>query len=68
MTDSIRTREQRARRAADRQGLTLHKSRRRDPRAIEYGTYWLMAGHDLVPHTRGLDLEGIERYLSGEEQ
>jgi len=54
------------RRMAERQGLQLHKSRRRDPRAIDYGEYWLTAGADLVPHTRGKGLDGIERYLKGE--
>jgi hypothetical protein len=35
--------ENRLRRAAERQGLRLVKSRRRDPRAADYGTYWLTA-------------------------
>jgi hypothetical protein len=30
-----------ARRMAERQGMTLSKSRRRDPRAIDYGNYTL---------------------------
>jgi hypothetical protein len=34
--------ENRLRRAADRQGLRIVKSRRRDPRAIDYGSYWLL--------------------------
>jgi hypothetical protein len=33
--------ETRCRRAADRQGLKLQKSPRRDPRAYDYGTYQL---------------------------
>jgi len=32
------------RRVAERQGLTLTKSRRRDPRAIGYGTFTLTDG------------------------
>lgn len=45
MTESqLKTVENRMRRAADRQGLTLTKSRRRDPRAIGYGTYTLTDG------------------------
>ena len=35
-------RENRLRRMADRQGLRLQKSRRRDPRAIDYATYMLI--------------------------
>jgi hypothetical protein len=35
----IKNEEQKARRAAQRRGLRLVKSRRRDPRAEDYGTY-----------------------------
>jgi hypothetical protein len=66
VTESPKVRENRVRRAAARQGLVLHKSRRRDPRAIDFGEYWLMAGRDLVPSTRGRGLEHIEAYLRGE--
>jgi hypothetical protein len=63
---SEKVRENRLRRMAERQGLRLVKSRRRDPRAIDYGTYCLMAGADLVRETKGLDLDAIERWLYGE--
>jgi hypothetical protein len=63
-----KVRENRLRRMAERQGLRLVKSRRRDPRALDYGEYWLMAGDDLVPHTRGRGLDHIEAYLLGEER
>lgn len=36
--------ENRLRAAAKRQGLRLEKSRRRDPRALDYGSYWLIDG------------------------
>lgn len=39
-----KTYESRLRRAAQRQGLVLCKSRRRDPRAYDYGTYCLVDG------------------------
>jgi hypothetical protein len=39
-TDKIR--ENRLRRAAQRQGLALTKSRRRDPRAYDFGTFMLV--------------------------
>lgn len=45
-----KTRETRLRRMAERQGLRLVKSRRRDPRALDYGRYWLAApeqGHKV---------------------
>jgi hypothetical protein len=64
---SERVRELRLRRMAERQGLALHKSRRRDPRAIDYGRYWLVDVRTNVlvgPETR--DLDDIERYLTGE--
>lgn len=38
----FKTYESKVRRAAKRQGLTLVKSRRRDPRAADYRSYWLM--------------------------
>jgi hypothetical protein len=37
-----KVRENRLRRVADRQGYRLTKSRRRDPRAIDYGELWLV--------------------------
>ncbi len=63
---SEKVRELRLRRMAERQGLALRKSRRRDPLALDYGEYWLMRGRDLVPHTRGRGLDHIEAYLRGE--
>jgi hypothetical protein len=50
-------RHNRLRRAAQRQGLTLSKSRRRDPRATDYGTYQL-GGRALA------DLDAVEEALS----
>lgn len=45
MTDEqVKVFENRCRRAAQRQGLYLAKSRRRDPRALDYGNYWLVEG------------------------
>jgi len=41
-TTEEKVRENRARRAADRQGLRLKRSGRRDPRALDFGTYWLL--------------------------
>lgn len=65
--------ENRLRRMAGRQGLRLVKSRRRDPRAIDYGGYMLIDLNSAVvvagtggvgrPHWR---LADVERYLLGE--
>ena len=41
-TTTEKVRENRARRMAQRQGLELRKSRRRDPNAIDYSRYWLV--------------------------
>jgi len=63
--------ENRLRRAADRQGLRLEKSRLRDPRAIGFGTYQLvdLATNTLVSHGLqggyGLGLDDIAQSLFG---
>jgi|tagenome__1003787_1003787.scaffolds.fasta_scaffold18399787_1 hypothetical protein len=67
-----RSYETRCRRAAERQGLRLERSRRRDPRAYDYGTYQL-----VDPNTNtlaawglesgyGLGLADIAEYLQGD--
>jgi hypothetical protein len=61
--------ENRSRRAAERQGLTLEKSRRRDPRSLGYGKWFLRdrAGTLLTGDAEtGATLEQVERYLAGE--
>jgi hypothetical protein len=68
-----KVRENRLRRAAGRQGLTLVKSRRRDPRALGYGRYMIvetatntaLAGELDSP--RALDLDAVEAWLCGDE-
>ncbi|MFD5831022.1 hypothetical protein [Lentzea sp. NPDC060358] len=68
-----KVRENRLRRVAQRQGLQLVKSRRRDPRALGYGGYMLVdAARNTVvageiDSPRALDLDGVEHYLTGEE-
>lgn len=74
MNQAERTREQRLRRMAERQGLALKKSPRRDPYALDFGTYIL-----VDPDTNALvlggpsggfahapDLDDIEAYLKGD--
>lgn len=62
--------ENRLRRAAERQGLQLKKSRARDPRALTYGTYMLtdIATNALVAgdsqNGYGLDLNDVEKALN----
>jgi hypothetical protein len=66
-----RVRENRLRRMADRQGLRLVKSRRRDPRAVDYGGYMLVdqATNTVVAGAGALgrpawDLDQVEEYLT----
>ena len=47
---------------AERQDRELHKSRRRDPYALDYG-HWTLIDRDGTEHT-GLDLDAIEVYLT----
>jgi hypothetical protein len=72
MSDEDKIRENRLRRAAQRQGLTLAKSRRRDTRASDYGTYMLVDGStnfvvaNGLQSGYGLSLDEIENALKGE--
>ena len=60
-----KVRDNRMRRAAERQGLALSKSRRRDPRALDFGMYRLTDGSGrLVLETT--DAAEVEAYLRGE--
>jgi hypothetical protein len=69
-----KVREQRARRAAKRQGLELVKSRRRDPRALDYGGYMLVdASTRRVVYGYGYNhfgprLSDIETWLTRDQQ
>jgi hypothetical protein len=64
--------EARLRRAAERQGLMLEKSRRRDPRAIDYGMYRILDPRRNVivfgahPHDYSLTLGEVEDWLNRE--
>ena len=67
-----KTREARLRRMAQRQGLKLHKSPRRDPRAYDYGG-WYIANRNRVIVAGGtefsMSIDDVERYLlEGDEE
>jgi hypothetical protein len=72
MDGAHKVRENRLRRAAQRQGLALAKSRRRDPRAYDFGTFMLVdpspSANNLVAHGLasgyGLSLDEIEAALN----
>lgn len=66
----LKIRENKARRAADRQRLSLQKNRSRDPRAAGYGTWQLVdsagkivAGDPVWGY--GLSLDEVEQALDG---
>jgi hypothetical protein len=77
MDASIKTRENRLRRMAARQGLQLVKNPRRDPRAIDYGSYMLVGQSNAVVADFGWDhagrpegaswLDDIEAYLTSSD-
>jgi hypothetical protein len=54
--NDLKVRENRLRRAADRQGLFLSRRRRRDPNARDFGRYALL--RDGQP-THGVDMDGF---------
>jgi hypothetical protein len=69
MTDSLKVHENRLRRVAHRQGLSLAKSRRRDTRAYDFGTYRLLdinSGSVVWGDTQGygMSLDEIEAALN----
>jgi hypothetical protein len=71
---SEKIRENRLRRMAERQGFKLVKSRRRDPRALDYGGYgiinpyyntWVIGAN---PYAFSMDLDEIEQWLTSDER
>ncbi|HEV2542934.1 MAG TPA: hypothetical protein VGU70_09285 [Methylobacterium sp.] len=67
---SEKVRENRLRRVAERRGLRLEKSRRRDPRAMDFGGYMLIDGYRNTvvsganPYAYSLSLDDVEKDLS----
>jgi hypothetical protein len=61
--NTLKVRENRARRAAQRQGISISKNARRDPRALDYGLWSLDDPHHGIQHT-DLRLDQIETYLT----
>ena len=69
METSEKVRENRLRRAAHRQGLTLAKSRTRDPRGIDHGCYGISRDGAWIAGVTGhmtMSLEDVEQYLCGD--
>jgi hypothetical protein len=57
-TTTKKSREIRLRRMAERQGLRVVKSRRRDPLAKDFGRYWVVDPGQSVEDTHGAFREG----------
>jgi hypothetical protein len=70
LTVADKVRENRLRRMAERQGFRLVKSRRRDPRAVDYGTYRVETADSIEatgfdsPMGWGLTLDETEARLT----
>jgi hypothetical protein len=66
-------RENRLRRMAARQGRRIEKSRRRDPRAVDYGGYMVIDNYRNAvelggnPYAYSATLDDVEAYLTGEK-
>ncbi|MGC4891060.1 hypothetical protein [Micromonospora sp. DT227] len=65
MSNDDKVRENRLRRAAARQGLALSRSRRRDPRALDFGRYWLSRDGVMESDPAGISLDEVETFLLG---
>jgi hypothetical protein len=65
MADADKIRENRARRAAARQGLTLVKSKRRDRRALDYAVWTIINTQTNAVEKDGrLSIDEVERFLN----
>jgi hypothetical protein len=72
LTNAEKTRENRLRRALDRRGYRLEKSRARDPYSLTYGGYQivdihiggLVAGWGNAERGYALDLDEVEKWVS----
>jgi hypothetical protein len=72
MMENQKVRANRLRRMAERQALKLRKVRRRDPRAVDYGRYWIVDPYNsdglVFPIGTGGEwgatLDEVEAYLT----
>ena len=60
--NEVKTREDRLRRMAKRQGIVITKTRRIDRRAKDYGT-WTLDDPDRGVELTGLSTDEVETYL-----
>lgn len=62
---SDKTRTTRLRRMAERQGVSISRSRRRDPLALDFG--WTLDDPRAGVHRTGLTTDQVEAYLVSRE-
>jgi hypothetical protein len=62
MAQNEKVRENLLRRMAERQGYEFHKSRRRDPRATDYGKYTLVPAKGKPREFASID--DLEKFLN----
>jgi hypothetical protein len=67
MDTAERVRENRLREAVARQGYRLSRSRRRDPRAVDYGRYTITNG-TATPVAELPNLDAVEAWTNREER
>lgn len=60
----VKVREDKLRRMAERQRLVVIKSKRRDPRAADFGTFSLVSMATGAVIARELSLDEVEQYLT----
>ena len=68
MDTDTKVQENRVRRMAKRQELILKKSRRRDPRATDYGSYMLVDYNNglVLGEGQQTTLDGVEKWLTSD--
>jgi hypothetical protein len=67
MADADKVRQNRLRRAAARQGFKLVKSKRRDPRALDYSLWTIINTQNNTVEAGGnerLSIDEVERFLN----
>lgn len=69
MSENDKVKENRLRRIAERRGMKIEKSRRRDPKAIDFGGYMLIdvSTNAVItggsPYPYSASIEDVEEYL-----
>jgi hypothetical protein len=67
MDQDEKIKENRLRRRATTQGLTLVKTNRKDRRAVGYGKFWVLDPYNRTLVGAGLSLDEVEALLDGKE-